>query len=92
MQAEDDAQETENSAGNCPGLGVDWIVQVVPFQRSASVPWSDNPTAVQAVDEVHETPERKLNCAPDGFAVAWTVQAVPFQRSASVTPAPELSV
>jgi hypothetical protein len=92
MQAEDDVHATENNLGSCPGLGVDSILQVVPSHRSASVPWSENPTAMQAVDDVHDTPEMELNCAPEGFGVDCTVHVVPFHRSASVTPAPELLV
>jgi 1-acyl-sn-glycerol-3-phosphate acyltransferase len=45
------------------GLGVDWTIQLVPFQTSArrvalasEVP--EYPTAIHAVDEVHETPFR----------------------------------
>jgi hypothetical protein len=50
--------------GNVPasaGLGVAWILQAVPFHPSASVRsvlalfW-ENPTAVQAVAELHDRP------------------------------------
>jgi hypothetical protein len=98
MQAEDDVHDTENRPAPCPGLGVGWMLQLVPFQRSVIVLSglpklsTDAPTAVQADDDVHETPNRTLECAPDGFGVGCTAQAVPFQRSASVTPTPELSV
>jgi hypothetical protein len=47
---------------------------------------------MQAADDVHDTPERKLDCAPEGFGVDCTLQVVPSHRSASVPPAPELSV
>jgi hypothetical protein len=47
---------------------------------------------MQAADDVHDTPERKLDCAPERFGVDCTVHVVPFHRSASVTPAPELFV
>jgi len=45
------------------GLGVDWTVQVVPFQVSASVKVAFvlvtyHPTAVQADAVVHDTPFR----------------------------------
>jgi hypothetical protein len=92
-QAEDEVHVMENSAA--PGfalVGVDWMLQLAPSQRSASEPWSVSPTASQAVDDVHAIPERKLNCAPDRFGVGCTVQVVPFQRSASVTSTPALSV
>jgi hypothetical protein len=46
---------------------------------------------MQALDDVHATPERMLNCAPAGFGVGCTLQLVPSQRSASVTWPPELS-
>ena len=47
---------------------------------------------MQALEDVHAIPERKLDCAPSGFDVGCTVQVAPFQRSASVTSTPELSV
>jgi hypothetical protein len=68
------------------------MLQLVPSHRSANEPWSDAPTASQAVDDVHAIPERKLNCAPDGLGVGCRVQVAPFQDSASVTFTPELSV
>jgi hypothetical protein len=37
------------------GLGVLWIVQLVPFQTSANA-LPENPTASQAVADVHDTP------------------------------------
>src|SRR6478735_2650289 len=37
--------------------GVVWIVQLMPFQNSASVPGPPCPTEVQAVAEAHETAE-----------------------------------
>jgi hypothetical protein len=46
------------------GRGGFWIVHVLPFQRSASItdePVFADPTAVQAVAEVHET---ELNSGP----------------------------
>jgi hypothetical protein len=56
---------------------VSWIDQRVPFQRSTSVemvpvvmlPASEDPTAVHAPGEVHETLSRTLELAPDGFGV-----------------------
>ena|SRR5215467_11084316 len=68
-------------------LGMAWMLQLVPFQRSASgrpelvrVPWS--PTAVQAFAEVHDTLRRKLSSAPAGLGTSWMLQLVPFQASA----------
>ncbi len=84
--------DTESRLGDCPGLGVDWMVHAVPFHCSASVPRVESPTAMHAVEDVQDTPEKPLDCAPDGFGVDWTAQVVPFHRSASVTPTPELSV
>ena len=92
-QAEAEVHETEKSAA--PGLwlvGVDRMLQLVPSQCSASEPWSDTPTAMQAVDETHATPARKLNCAPVGLGVDCTAQAAPVHRSTSVTGAPKLFV
>ncbi len=84
--------DTESRLGDCPGLGVDWMVHAVPFHCSASVPRVESPTAMHAVEDVQDTPEKPLDCAPDGFGVDWTAQVVPFHRSVSVTPTPELSV
>ena len=70
------------------GVGVVWIVQAAPFQRSASVDCVvidvDVPTAVQAVLDVHDTPSNSLAAAPLGSGLVWTFQLVPFQRSARV--------
>ena len=71
-------------------LGVDWIVQLVPFQRSASVLFGElpvvayPPTAVQAVDELHATHPSPSTVDPAGLGVARIVQLEPFHRSASV--------
>jgi hypothetical protein len=55
----------------------------VPFQRSASAPAFEPPTAVQAEEDMHATPDRT---APpcEGLAVRWIRHVVPFQRSANV--------
>lgn len=45
-----------------------------------------DPTAVQAVAVVQETPERTLLLLPEGLGVDWIDQAVPFQRSTSAPP------
>jgi hypothetical protein len=73
-------------------VGLLWIVQRMPFQRSASgtsaplVP--ADPTAVQAVAEVHDTPVRLLFWAPGGGGVAWVAHLAPSQRSARLTLTP----
>jgi hypothetical protein len=70
------------------GLGVGWIVQLVPFHRSASVVLGNAfvveypPTAVQAVAALHDTPPSVASVAPDGIGVLWIVQLLPFQPSA----------
>jgi hypothetical protein len=71
------------------GLGVAWIVQLLPFHRSASVLLGNEfvvaypPTAVHAVCDVHETPPRVASVAPDGSGVDWIDQLLPSHRSAS---------
>jgi hypothetical protein len=72
------------------GLGVCSIAQVVPFQRSASVPAVVCPTAWQGEGEVHDKPR---SCAPrtrPGLGVCSSRQWWPFQRCASVSGVPEL--
>jgi hypothetical protein len=91
VQAEDEVHDTEVRNGDGPGLGVDWMLHAVPSHCSASVPRLESPTAVHAVEDAHDTPDKPLPCAPDGFGVDCTAQEVPFQRSASVTPVPEVS-
>jgi len=93
MQAEGDVQDTASrKACTAPaGLGVGWMVQVVPFHRSARTrPLAVPPTAVQAVREVHDT----LFSAPPpaGVGVGWIRQLVPFHRSARVTMVRDLLV
>jgi hypothetical protein len=75
------------------GMGVFWMVQALPFQRSASgtvVPalLVYDPTAVHADADVHDTPARELPCAPLGLGVDWTAHVLPFQRMASISPVP----
>jgi hypothetical protein len=47
---------------------------------------------VQAVLELHDTPDKKLYIAPVGLGIDWTDQLVPFQASANArsVPAPLL--
>jgi hypothetical protein len=59
------------------------MLQLVPSQRSTREPWSDWPTAIHAVDEVHETPDRTLNCPLTGAGVVCTVHAAPSHCSVS---------
>ena len=61
-------------SGDPAGLAVGSTVHFVPFQASAKVisrpslfPYS--PTAVQAVAEVHDTPDRESPVSPDGLLV-----------------------
>ena len=68
------------------GMGMVWIVQVLPSQNSASVaPAPLFPTAVQAVADVHETAFR---LPPLGVGLVWTVQVLPSQRSTNVPALP----
>jgi hypothetical protein len=73
-----------------PGLGVPWIVQLTPSQRSASCccPWSAEPTARQAVAVGHETLLSSLSPPLDGLGVTWIDQLAPFHTSASVRSMP----
>jgi hypothetical protein len=75
---------------------VSWIVQLVPFQISATVDCvpaiTKYPTAVHAALEAHDTPYRRVRGAPDALGVLWIVQLLPLNRSASVTVLPVLSV
>src|SRR5215472_9572251 len=86
MQADADAQATVLRKVNCApaGLGVYWVLQVVPAHRSASVPASEPPTAVQDDDDVHATADKKAD--PAGLGVGWTRQRLPSHRSASALP------
>ncbi len=81
-------------AGDPGGLGVGWMRQRLPSHRSASVsrapdPAANDPTAVHAEPDGHDTPLRALAAAPAGFGVDWTVHLPPLRRSASVTPRPD---
>lgn len=71
------------------GLGVGWIIQLVPFQRSASVAAALDASAVQAVVDGHDTP----TSAPSiGFGVRWIDQLLRFHRSANADKVPARSV
>src|SRR5260370_11141653 len=66
---------------------VGWMVQFVPFQRSASVSrWLPGgplrtPTAVHAFAALHDTPARTGGLPPEGSAACWRAHAVPSPRS-----------
>ena len=60
-----------------------WVLQEVPFHRSANAPALEPPTAVQAEDDVHATPARK---APASLGVGWTRHLLPSHRTASALP------
>src|SRR6516225_9936921 len=89
VHADADVQDTPASvAPPCGGLGVAWIDQLVPFHRSASVmavgvKGLEAPTAVQAEDDVHATPDKN---APAGLGADWIRHLLPFHRSASALP------
>jgi hypothetical protein len=61
---------------------------LLPFQRSTSVDLlfgpPENPTAVQARFDVHDTASRTLPCDPGGLGLRWIAHLLPFQRSTSV--------
>src|SRR5438045_1835745 len=72
-----------------PGrVGTGWMPQLVPFQRSASIPETTVPTATQAAAEEHDTPFSWLVVAPLGLGVLWSVQPRPSHASASVSDDP----
>ena len=66
-----------------------WMTHRVPFQRSASVVKTairrpnEEPTAVQAVAETHDTPDSELTLAAARSGVRRMTHFLPFQRSAS---------
>ena len=64
------------------GVGVVWIFQALPFQLSAQVWVLSDPTASQAVAEVHDTLWSWLVVDPDGAGVLFSAQprAVPLLR------------
>jgi hypothetical protein len=67
---------------------VAWILHLLPFHRSArvfalGVKELEPPTAVQAVDDVHATPDRNTRA---GLGAGWICQLLPFHRSTSVLP------
>ena len=87
-QSFDDAHATlARKSYCCPtGLGLGSIFQLLPFQRSVSVPVFDWPTALQVDADEHETPF-KYPPPRGGLAVDRILQLLPSQLSARV---PEL--
>jgi hypothetical protein len=73
-----------------PRAGIRCRVHAVPFQLAAKgtcpIAWEVDPTAMQTLREVHETPLRPVDVLTLG--VRWIDHLDPFQRSASAAPAP----
>jgi len=85
VHADDEVHDTLFRKANWApaGVGVGWMLQLVPFHPSARVPAFDAPTAVQPEDVGQATLARKPPpCA--GLGVGWMLQLVPFHRSARV--------
>ena len=86
VQAAGVVQDTAARTPPGGGLGVGWMLQFVPFHRSASVPTGlpalsvRAPTAVQNEGEVQETPAKKLPAAPEGMGTGWVCHRVPSHR------------
>ena len=71
------------------GFGVAWIDQPVPFHASASVRWMPTasvycPTAVQAVDDAHDTPFSSTDAGIVSLGVLCVANDDPFQCTAQV--------
>ncbi len=97
VQAVGDAHDTPSRASSLSvswaGLGVRWIDQRLPSQRSANVTMAparllESPTAVQTLGETHETAFRWLSPLRGRLGVRWIDQRLPSQRSANVTEVP----
>ena len=94
VQAFGDVQDTANSELLVEplGAGMAWTRQLVPFQTSARLTLVSAalpgvlPTAVQAVADGQDTPEKEALLAPVGNSVDWICQRVPFHLSARVNP------
>jgi hypothetical protein len=88
-----DVHDTSLSpAAAAGGPRIDWIAHVEPFQCSTSnrsktndpnEELPDEPTATQALEDVHDTPSSSLSLR-GGFGLGWIVQLVPSHRSTSV--------
>jgi hypothetical protein len=93
VQAEVEVHETAlRKYPAFPAVGDGWMLQVVPFHSSATVPSGLNelsatpPTAVHAFAEVHDTPFRELICAPAGAGIDWMLHLLPSHRWAITCP------
>jgi hypothetical protein len=76
------AQDTADSAAPLPGLGAGWIAHRRPFHRSATVPTSVDPTAVQADADVHDTPAKLATDPPGRLLPAAARGMVPPEATA----------
>src|SRR5215470_725240 len=93
VQADDPLQSTPKRTApkRSAGLGVGWMLQRVPFHRSAMVTslpeaLTTPATAVQAKPEVQEMELRKVACAPGRCGIGTTLHRVPFHRFESGWP------
>jgi hypothetical protein len=92
VQALRDVQETPCSEPPVEpvGFGMAWTRHLLPFQASARFTVSlvafkkALPTAVQAVADVQDTPNKVPLEAPRGRTACWIRQRVPFHLSAEV--------
>lgn len=98
VQADAPVQSTpESCAPWVPaGVGVGWLLQRVPFHRSAMVTavpeaLTENPTVVHAVAEVQATDCGRVASAPGGCGIGTTLHRVPFHRSENGCSRSELS-
>jgi hypothetical protein len=76
-----------NSATGAPaGWGMDWMRQVLPFQRTAKLCGEGDavPTATQTRLVGHDTPFRNSAVVAGGLGVGWIFQPPPTHRSANV--------
>jgi len=92
VHADADVHDTPlKTSPPCGGLGVSWMIHLVPFHRSARVPAFEAPTAVQADADVQDTPFKEPPpCG--GLGVAWIVHLVPFHRSATARGTPAVVI
>jgi len=71
------------------------MVQTPTWYRSANVvvvpPMTACPTAVQTIDDAHETPARELLDEPGGAGVDSMVQTPTWYRSANVVVVPPMT-
>jgi len=81
------ARHTGEAAARRSGGGVAWMVQSLPFHRSARVPAFDAPTATQSVSEAQDTAFR---FAPGRVGMCCKRQVRPFHHRASVDATPRV--